>query len=447
MDVHPKHLYTILLCAVALTAHIAVAQAPLAAPAAPATNIPTIQVNINAILLPVIVRDAQGHVINNLKKEDFKVFDQGKLRPISGFSVQTSAAQAGNANATQPASTSPTSPAPPIPATPQSAASPKRFIVFLFDDRHLGLADTDRVKQAGIHMLDHPLAETDRAVALSFLGVNSGITRDPAVLKAAVLKLKPQERFLHDSMSCPDIDYYAADQILNKQNAIEYQIAFQTASVCAHFSSKSLNDPNTTREIDQLVRTTAMRSLRTGEDDALTSLTYIRDVVHTMSRFPGQRTLILISPGFLSISEQAMTLESQILNLAAASNVTINTLDARGLFNTMMSASQSGAGSSIGLQTGSTLQSHGDSMKANADEMADLADGTGGAFFHNNNDLETGFESLIAAPESMYLLEVSLQGIKQNGTYHSLKVEVDQSAMKVQARRGYFAPSPPKNGK
>jgi hypothetical protein len=31
--------------------------------------------------------------------------------------------------------------------------------------------------------------------------------------------------------------------------------------------------------------------------------------------------------------------------------------------------------------------------------MAELADGTGGTFFHNSNDLDAGFTSLTEAPE------------------------------------------------
>lgn len=86
-----------------------------------------------------------------------------------------------------------------------------------------------------------------------------------------------------------------------------------------------------------------------------------------------------------------------------------------------------------------------DSMLLSEEIMAELADGTGGKFFHNSNDLEGGFQALTAVPEYVYLLELSLRDVKQDGAYHLLKVKVDQKDLKLQARRGYFAPKPEKS--
>ena len=74
--------------------------------------------------------------------------------------------------------------------------------------------------------------------------------------------------------------------------------------------------------------------------------------------------------------------------------------------------------------------------------MGELADGTGGRFFHNSNDLEAGFKAVTAAPEVVYMLELPLDGVKANGSYHRLEVKVDREGMEVQARRGYFMPKP-----
>jgi VWFA-related protein len=86
-------------------------------------------------------------------------------------------------------------------------------------------------------------------------------------------------------------------------------------------------------------------------------------------------------------------------------------------------------------------------MRQNKQVMAEFADGTGGTFFKNDNDLKGGLTMLAAGPEYKYLLELSLSDVKQNGSYHALKVQVDRKDVKIQARDGYFAPQPPKNKK
>ena len=70
-----------------------------------------------------------------------------------------------------------------------------------------------------------------------------------------------------------------------------------------------------------------------------------------------------------------------------------------------------------------------------------MADGTGGTFFHNDNDLKKGLNLLAARPEYVYVLGFSPQELKFDGSYHALKVTVRNSAgLTIQARRGYWAP-------
>jgi hypothetical protein len=48
------------------------------------------------------------------------------------------------------------------------------------------------------------------------------------------------------------------------------------------------------------------------------------------------------------------------------------------------------------------------------------------------------FKGLTAVPEYVYLLELPIDEMKADRTYHHLKVNVDRSDVELQARAGYF---------
>jgi hypothetical protein len=84
------------------------------------------------------------------------------------------------------------------------------------------------------------------------------------------------------------------------------------------------------------------------------------------------------------------------------------------------------------------------SASAEEDVMAELAEATGGVFFHNNNDLAEGFRRVASTPEYYYVLAFSPQNLKLNGRFHKLKVTLKPTEKySIQARRGYFAPKQP----
>ena len=411
---------------------------PLPFDVAPPGKVPaggvTLHVEVPELLIPAVVRDKHGRAVGKLSQSDFTVYDQGEIKAITGFTVVKSAgAETGAAASPGVAVSGPS-------ATPASAQH--RFILFLFDDRHLNSTDLAITQTAAIKMLDEPLAATDYAAVVSFSGVNSGITRDRAVLQAAVKNLKVHRAFQHDTRDCPDIDYYAADRILNQHDYMEFMVAVAKAGACGGTgplpkNAGEIDDPTSVAE--RLARSAATRALAVGEEDAHTSLLLIGAVVSAMAKLPGQRTLILVSPGFLSLSPDAMTFKSELLDRAAGSNVVISALDARGLYSGNADASQ-GGNTTISDRYGATSLDRLAAMESSENVMAELAYGTGGTFFHNNNDLENGLKSLTAAPDYLYLLQVSLKDVKPTGTYHRLQVKVDQHDVDVQARRGYFAP-------
>ena len=161
--------------------------------------------------------------------------------------------------------------------------------------------------------------------------------------------------------------------------------------------------------------------------------------------------MILVSPGFLTVAPIALNQESRLIDFATQANITISALDARGLYTTELTASERSPGMGTLNNAGGSIQLQSDyrrsEMLSAEGAMASLADGTGGNFFHNRNDLGNGLAGLTAEPECMYLLEFSPTDVKPDGTFHHLKVKVARDGMQIQARHGYFVPRPDKKKK
>jgi VWFA-related protein len=385
-----------------------------------------LRVTVSAVLVPVVVRDSSGREVGGLKKEDFEIFDNHKAQSISGFSIQKRAAAEGNRTIL-----APTAPGESLAMQPSLTAQP-RYIVFLFDDLHLGAGDLMQAQKFASKRIGGTLTDSDMGLVISFSGANSGFTRDRAKLQEAIAKLKTQELYRHAGHECPDVDYYQGDLIVNQHNQQAFDLAVQDALGCGHINLQSV--------AEGMATTAARRAVNIGDQDVRVSLGFLMDLVRKMETLPGERTLILVSPGFLTMTPEALAEKSKVLDAAAESNVTISALDARGLYTTEMSASEQGSHTIQGMQTGQYAQNHRNAMTQSEDILAELAEGTGGTYFHNSNDLEGGFLQLASAPEFVYILELSLDKVKQDGRYHRLKVKVGRDGLKLQARRGYFAP-------
>ena len=387
----------------------------------------SIVINVNRVLIPVVVRNKAGHAVGNLTKADFQVFDDDAPQPISGFSVEARAVTKGGAE---------------IAAEPRSAAGPEilpsRIVVFLFDDLHLSAEDMFHARIAGAKAVTSALSDSDMAAIVSTSGkTNSVLTRDRAKLQEAIKSLKPRAIFRSSLTDCPYIPYYQANLIEDKHDSQALAEAIRQVFNCDPSLDK--------REIDiaqRLAESTAMQVQMVGHQDVQATYAIIHEVVRRMASLPGQRSLILVSPGFLTIEPDTLTSESQIIDLAAQSNVAISAVDVRGVYTTSVTASQQSFGDA---QFQADMRRT--SMQAAENPMAELADGTGAAFFHNRNDLDAGLDQIAEPPEYLYLLEISPDNARPDGSYHRLRVKVNPPGMQIQARRGYFVPKPKKEKK
>ncbi len=392
---------------------------------------PVFRQSANLVMVPVVVRDHLGRCIGNLQREDFQVFDQGKLQVIARFSVEKRGEPPApkKESPSEEAGRTPQEPGPPIVA-------PERFVAYLFDDMHLEFGDLAQARDAAIKHLAKSLQPTDRAAVLSTSGQTMlDFTADRKALTETLLLLRPRGDSNKPSRECPNLSYYVADLIRNKNDGQARAAATMEAMGCMGLDPSM---PGAQSTAASLVESQASRVSASGDHETRLALNVIKDVVRRLSAMPGQRTIVLVSPGF-HVSEDRPE-EAEIMDLAIRFKVVVSSLDARGLYTPGLGADDSSSSFSAQWRI---LRRQYDTQSASAQNevLAELADGTGGTFFHNNNDLLAGLERVAAAPEYTYILGFSPQDLKLDGKFHGLKVKLKEAAkLTLTARRGYFAP-------
>jgi VWFA-related protein len=386
------------------------------------------KVTSNLVVVRVVVRDAQNKPVENLKKEDFKLFDRGKQQSISQFAVEVPAAKT-----TGPAPAV-TSGQPSIAGTPVSAL-PQRFLALYFDDLNMSDAAVMQARDAADRYLAANLQPNDRVGLFTSGNSLSDFTGDPKQIHEALLKLHVSPLALRNN-DCPDISDYQAQQIIefDDERIDAWQIAIDQAlndQRCSHV-------PHGNGEPQRYIAVLARRILEQSQIQSRANLQELEKVVNYVARMPGQRSVVLASPGFLSRSEQFDL--DQIIAHALRAQVVISSLDPRGLANLTREGDVSHGYMPAGPVVGALRRLDSDRESAARDVLQEVAQGTGGQFIHNNNDLQAGFGVLAGSPT--YYLAFAPTDMKFDGKFHDLKVELAEkhAGFSIEARRGYFAP-------
>ena len=391
----------------------------------------TFKVRVNNVLVRVVVRDSRGKVVPSLKKEDFQLYDGRKLQAITSFAIENPRTHTVPLTASpEPGGSSPDA----DPAAVKAAMLPQRFVSMVFDDIHMSMQDAVFVRDSATRFFG-ALAPSDRVAINTTSGqLTQDFTDDHTLLEKALLGIVPRPLSHHDASDCPDMPYYQADLIANKNDVQALAVATDETVQCA------FNGDARMQSVAQAqAQMAAQRATSEGDNETQYAYRHLEAIVRRMTSLPGQRVVILVSPGFIMSTLQYEA--SDMVDRATRANVVINTIDARGLYAPDVMGDIANPPRDSIRTAGYKSTYRVAAQTAQEDVLAQFADGTGGKFYHNRNDVDAAMREAGAAPEISYVLGFSPQNLKFDGRFHTLKVGLTtKEKFSVQARHGYVAP-------
>ncbi|HET9784127.1 MAG TPA: VWA domain-containing protein, partial [Terriglobales bacterium] len=404
-----------------------------------------IRANSNSVSLDVVVRDRGGLPVAGLKREAFRILDDGEPRPLASFQVESAPAPPASAG-------SGTASAKSTPA-PAAVNRPPRYLALYFDDVNTDNKALEQARNGALRFVHEALGPADHAAVLTGSGVVSQeFTADHARLQAAIAAVRAHPRAAPHSSGCLRITAYQAYLIVNHLDPSALAAAMANQSQCDE--QVGIVDDYTGKPVSSIIPAADAASMTvSGTAEAvwgqaraasIATLHSLEDAVDYTGRQPGERELIFASGGFLTGTLEGA--QDEIIQMALRRQVTINSLEARGLYT---------EGPGLPIDEVSELEKIPEAMYhfqetsklseefEEESAMSNLAQSTGGLLFHNNNDLTLGFYRLGLTASTTYELSFAPQNLVHDGKFHQLKVEVtpDQHYT-IEARRGYFAPSP-----
>ena len=384
-------------------------------------------VYVRTVPVSVVVRDREGRAVGNLNKEDFQIFDNRKPQEIVTFSIEKNSPETTSAHTSA------------VSEVHNSATI--NSVAYVFDDLHTLPADLAKAKAAVERRLSRAGHEDRFALFTTAGDVTLDFTRDRDKFRAALGQLKS-----HSSASgsdCPAMDYYTADLISNHADPSALEMAMEDAENCMFNdvginptmpgASQSANQMDRIRQI-VLARAFEVSSLGRMENDR--ALTVLHEAFRRTSGMLGRKSIVLLSPGFMTVTREQQEAVMYLIEHAVDIGVVFGAVDVRGLAGLDLLSKH------VHTQPATTAVLASQGNVAGEGVMADLAYGTGGTFFHSNNDLEEGLRMTADAPGYVYLIGFTPKVL--DGKFHKLKVTAKGAGkFTVQARQGYYALRPP----
>ncbi len=431
-----------------------------------------VRVPVDVVVVHATVTDKKGNPIEDLTVDDFEVYEDGKIQTIQSFAVESYQKSRPTHQTSQQVKSS----ASPVPE-PTSSAPPRLFSLVIDDLTSPSFEDIYRSIEAIKVFVTESLGEEDQVSILTASGrFQLPFTQNRTVLLEEIGKLhKKVDRQRVVRSDCPELTDLQAERICNGPSMLpDFRVALLEVTTCASFQAQLRAqdiagaatsatetgqgedvtiggvqttygsflpsiDPEILPMAESIVRAAALRQHEATQQRNRRLLRALSRHVQFLSYFEAKKSLILFSDGFLPRNFRHEL--GELMDRSLRAGVVFSTVDIRGLYTTNLRASDGG---SIGISDTYLLDERRrlreEDMIQQEGPLAELAHGTGGIFFHNNNDLSAGLRSIAESQSFYYVLTYGLTESKLDGRYHKIKVKISRPGVTIRHRKGYFAP-------
>ena len=358
------------------------------------------------VLVNVTVRDKNGNPVRDLKREDFTILEDNKPQQVLSFDLEntdavlsTAATEAPLLGKTQPTGTA--------AAQNSEAARPlkdRRLIILFFDLSSMQPDEVERAATAAQNYVDKQMVPADLVSVVSLgdtLSVNQDFTSDRALLKTALQSFNPGAGGGFEEGSTGTTEGTAETGGSFTVDDTEYNIF------------------NTDRRLQAL-----------------------RSIADKLAHIEEKKSLIYFSSGMDRTGIENQSQLRSATNAAVKANMAIYTMDIRGL-QALVAGGEAQNASMRGTSpySGKSVSAAFDSNATTQETLVTLAGDTGGKAFLDSNDFGKVFTGVQQDTSLYYLLGYHSSNTARDGRFRRITVRVNRPGLKVDFRRGYYAPA------
>lgn len=383
-----------------------------------------VKITSKLVQVDVVVTDAKGQQVTDLRADDFTILQDGQPQTITGFSY----VPVGRAN-DRPAETRSDNTVTVPPSRPRSGAR-GRVITFIVDDGNCRASMVGmKASREAIEKFVTTQMAPDDVVAIYQTRSGSSMFQQYSSDKVQLLRAARRIRWYPAAGGCATSDgsFYDAARI-------------NTETINTTQGVKGISE-----ESEDEKRRRELREDRGSDYQVTGSLGVLRYAIRGLDRIPGRKVLFLLSDGIALRARDGRSLGAadklrDLTDLANRSGVVVNSIDVRGLFDAgMIEARDKISVIDSPLATEGISNIRRRELINTQDGLAFLADETGGKFFKNESYLDVPIGRGLEIEKGYYLVAYEPDDDTFKDKYfNKIEIKLRRPELRVSSRAGFL---------